>query len=273
MTVRSLVADVRALHRQAGFADALFQVASQFNCLEMVGPQVPPEAGVTHYAHDHTQGPACAIAAGVGTIYRNFFVPVGHLPGQTAERQIDNLAGVGQGLAELAGCPARALWTMTNGYCEASAAQLQAINAALRRASPQEIDALRAALRIGLHHDVEVTDAAAAARPRVAQAYCSALAVGYSRQPAAAWQPLARLVLEAAYEATLLAAAERAAAGRSPVVLLTRLGGGAFGNEDAWITDAVVRALRLVENAGLEVRLVSHGSVHPESARLARDWQ
>ena len=36
-----------------------------------------PEHGVTRYQHDRTQGPACAIAAGAATIYRNYFAPVG----------------------------------------------------------------------------------------------------------------------------------------------------------------------------------------------------
>jgi hypothetical protein len=64
------------MHQSPKNAGALFQVASQFNLLEMVLPRVTPEHGVTRYAHDHTQGPACAIAAGAATIYRNYFVPV-----------------------------------------------------------------------------------------------------------------------------------------------------------------------------------------------------
>ena len=36
-----------------------------------------PEDGVTRYKDDPTQGPACAIAAGAATIYRNYFVPIG----------------------------------------------------------------------------------------------------------------------------------------------------------------------------------------------------
>ena len=58
-------------------AGALFQVASQLNLLEMTGPEVTPEDGVTIYQDDRTQGPACAIAAGAATIYRNYFAPVG----------------------------------------------------------------------------------------------------------------------------------------------------------------------------------------------------
>ena len=65
--------DVRQMHRAPKNAGSLFQVASQFNLLEMVSPRMTPEYGVTRYEHDPTQGPACAIAAGAATIYRNYF--------------------------------------------------------------------------------------------------------------------------------------------------------------------------------------------------------
>jgi len=87
--------DVRQMHQSPENAGALFQVASQFNLLEMTGPEVSPEDGVTRYQHDRTQGPACAIAAGAATIYRNYFAPVDGRDGQTAERQFDGLADLG----------------------------------------------------------------------------------------------------------------------------------------------------------------------------------
>src|SRR3954451_3895298 len=40
---------VRKMHQVPEHAGALFQVASQFNCLEMIGPGVTPEDGVTRY--------------------------------------------------------------------------------------------------------------------------------------------------------------------------------------------------------------------------------
>jgi hypothetical protein len=83
--------DVRQMHQSPENAGAVFQVASQFNLLEMTGPEVSPEDGVTRYQHDRTQGPACAIAAGAATIYRNYFAPVDGSDGQTAERQFDGL--------------------------------------------------------------------------------------------------------------------------------------------------------------------------------------
>lgn len=56
-----------------------------------------------------------------------------------------------------------------------------------------------------------------------------------------------------------MAACLNAQRGGSNKVYLTSLGGGAFGNDDAWIRDAMVRALRLVEGSGLDVKLVSYG--------------
>jgi len=56
---------------------------------------------------------------------------------------------------------------------------------------------------------------------------------------------------------------DQAVAAGSNIVMLTRVGGGVFGNADAWIDDAIVRALGIVAHAGLDVRLVSFGSVHP----------
>ena len=86
LTVRNVQGDVRAMHQAPQYAGALFQVASQFNMLEMVSPGVTPEQGVTRYAHDWTQGPARAIAAGAGTIYRNYFAPAGGGHVQTHDR-------------------------------------------------------------------------------------------------------------------------------------------------------------------------------------------
>jgi hypothetical protein len=98
LKVRNLTGNVRALHQVPEFAGGLFQVASQFNLLEMMPPGITPEHGVTLYQHDGTQGPACAMAAGAAIIYRNYFVPLDGGMGQTSQRQINALAGLGQAL-------------------------------------------------------------------------------------------------------------------------------------------------------------------------------
>jgi len=100
-----------------------FQAASQFNCLEMVGPGVSPQQGISGYINDPTQasilkkkvlntvsfhsrytraltfenlcqGPKCALACPAGTVYRNYLwgkdaAGQGHV-------QIDCLADVGR---------------------------------------------------------------------------------------------------------------------------------------------------------------------------------
>jgi hypothetical protein len=149
---------------------------------------------------------------------------------------------------------------------------LSAITDLLNTATEERRDALRGQLAIGLHRNVEVTDVAGDPPRYVSQAFCSALPVAYSPIPQPAWASFACLVLEAAYEATLLAAVEQASAGGSNTVLLTRLGGGAFGNADTWIDDALTRALSIVEHAGLDIRLVSFGSVHPSMQAIADRW-
>ena len=261
--------DVRQLHTDPAYQGALFQVASQFNLLEMVGPGVTPEDGVTRYQDDGTQGPACAIAAGAGTIYRNYLIPVGDQKGQTAHKHLDGLAGLGGELAARLGVDRAALWDMRNGYALPGRDSLETIEAYLSKASDQDIDRLRGALRVGVQSDVEVTEPGARPGTLVSQVYCSAMPVAYSGIGRDSWSHLASLVLEAAYEATLLAAVLNTARGASNVLLLTRLGGDAFGNDDGWIDAAMLRALRLVGDNGLDTRLVFFGPPSQHLLKLA----
>ena len=206
------------------------------------------------------------MAAGAATIYRNYLVPCGGGIGQTAARQLDGLAELGAELARRIGT-ATPPWAMRNGYALATAEQLAAIAAILHETDDSTLDALRALLRVGLHEDVEATDGSDP-NQIVSQIFCSALPVAYSGLLSSAWAPFACLVLEAAYEATLLAGLRNAARGASNRVLLTRLGGGAFGNDEDWIDDAMARALRIVGDYDLDVAVVSYG----RAARSLRDF-
>ena len=283
LQVRVVEGDVRGLHQNTEYAGALFQVASQFNLLEMVGPDITPEHGVTRYAYDPTQGPACAIAAGAATIYRNYFAPLGptqSTQGQTQKHQLDGLADLGAALGQSLGQPVKNFWKMRNGYALCRQEGLEAISAHLALATPDALDALRCHLRIGLHSDIEVTDEKyhssppSLPRPLVSQAFCSALPVAYnSRVPLKAWTALACLVLQAAYEATLWAGVLNQQRGKSNIVLLTSLGGGAFGNADEWIHAAMRRALEQVVGYDLDVRLVSYGEPSSELKQIVQAFQ
>lgn len=263
LKVSTVSGDVRHMHRAPELRGALFQVASQFNLLEMVSPEITPEHGVTIYERDPTQGPACAIAAGAATIYRNYFAPVGAQEGQTTTRQIDCLAEVGSALGNT---DAR-LWRMKNGYALCSESGLKEIRAQLHALSEDGLDDLRSKLKIGVHWNVEATEAVGYENFRISQAFCSALPVAYGDPPAKEWAEFAQLILEGAYEATLWTARLNASRSGSNIVLLTRLGGGAFGNEHQWIQGAIRRALNVFRASDLDVRLVCRGA--PDRQQLA----
>lgn len=292
LTLRHLATrDVFEMHSRPELAGATFMAASQFNALEFPSPNVTPDDGVSGYSADPTQGPACALAAPGATVLRNYFVPMEDgSTGQTAERQLNLLADV---LLAVQGCagdePADdklPLVEVRNGYTNSDEARLRSFNAALCSAAAPAPDDLLSLLRIGLHVDVEVPwgPERFVLRPqaewqRVNQVFCSALACGYSDGSLEAWEPLARLVLRGAYEATLLAAAlyggRRADTDADPpVVLLTFLGGGVFCNPDEWIEQALAESLAAVEARGiaLDVVVTHFGAVDEvKAARIGKE--
>ena len=254
ISIREVVANVQGLHADKANAGSLFQVASQFNLLEMVGPSITPEHGVGIYEHDHTQGPACAIAAGAGTIYRNYFANVNGQVGQSAGNQVDCLSNFGAALGNSDGH----LWQTKNGYALATRDGSVEISNRLKTSSESKLDELRQLLRIGIQWNTQVT--LNGCQHCVTQAYCSALPVGYSNQPSSLWKEFAQLILEAAYEATFCAAILNSTRNGNNKLFLTLLGGGAFGNDMACILAAMRHALNLYKNASLEVMIVSYGS-------------
>ena len=270
-TLTQVVGNVQNFHAAPENRRAMFQVASQFNLLEMAAPDVVPENGVGIYEHDYTQGPACAIAAGAGTVFRNYLVPVKNQTGQSADCQVDCLADIGKSL----GNESQQLWQMQNGYAFASQDGLSIITEQLAKLDAKSIDSLRSKLRVGIMWNTEVTlgNSAKNSSPPanmksqparlVSQVYCSAVPVSYSPEPASAWEPFARLILEATYEATLTAAVLNKASNGSNIVFLTMIGGGAFGNQSEWIIDAIGRAMRLHKDSGLDVRMVNYR--HPNA--------
>jgi hypothetical protein len=247
---------VESLILDAGNAGSVFLAASQFNCLEMVGPGVSPRQGVAIYASDPTQGPKCALACPAATIYRNYLCNGGAGQG---EEQIDCLADVGRVVGNTADARKTGYWKMQNGYAlPCGPSSIKNLDQRLLADPALALEA-EAALRVGVHWDTQT-------RPphthTVAQVFASALPVAYARVPAADWEQFARLVLRGAYDATLAVGRCKAAAdGRRVTVFLTALGGGAFGNRHGWIVDALNDALARHRDAPLDVVLVHYGTV------------
>jgi len=247
--------DVAEHHRKTENKYALFQVASQLNCLEFPDSNVTPEQGITGYQSDRTQGPCCAIACGAGTVYRHYFVPVEDASGQaregqTADCQIECLRDI----ARLLENDKHKYLTVKNGYTMAGNEGLRALGDRLKNTADRE--RLLGLLRVGVQSDVQVTSSKWGNEmlnqpdQLVTQVFGSACSVSYSGNGADLWEPIARLILEASYEATLWAgvinAIDHKGKGGSRKVFLTALGGGVFGNRMEWIQDAIEQALERV---------------------------
>lgn len=258
LQISEVVGDVQALHAESEHEGAMFQAASQFNLLEMVNPEITTEQGIGIYQYDRTQGPACAIACGAGTIYRNYFVEINGHRGQTADRQVDCLEEIGKVLDN----DRLKLWQMKNGYALPSREGLQHVANHIQSLSSEAYDELKSRLKIGLQWNTEVTINQSG--QLVSQAYCSALPIAYSQIEAHLWEPFARLVLEATYEATFLAALLNYAETGNPRLFLTLVGGGAFGNPSAWIFDAIRQSVEKFASTPLEVKMVSYGHSNAE---------
>ncbi|HET7501498.1 MAG TPA: hypothetical protein VFK02_10860, partial [Kofleriaceae bacterium] len=239
--------DIGALQATAA-PGSLFQVASQFNCLEAPGAFVVP---VADYFHDSTQGPRASISAFPATLVRHYAAPApdGTRFVQASDgRQIDLLADVcDPGVA-----------AVRNGYLRSSDI---AHPVALARALEDRFESIA----VGVHDAAEVVlgadwlGAVDAAPPRtIAQVLTSTLAGGMygDLEQDAAGDAICRQLQRAAYLGTLLAAA---ALGKRRVAL-TLIGGGVFANPIGTIWDAIVWAAdQIVPFLHAELSIVVNG--------------
>ena len=260
--------DVGTMHRE--HPGALFQVASQFNTLEMTSENILPSFGVGIYERDRTQGPACAMAAGAGAVYRNYF---------TGDRQINCLADVALALGDqtrggdAAAGLASPLWSYENGYVFTKSAMNEPSFVKLYHECATNREAAKMQLRVGVQADTALTVDDAL---RVTQVYCAALPVAYIRRRVAeapradfaVCEWFAQLVLEGAYEATLAAAVKY----KCDKVFLTFVGGGVYGNEPQWIEDAIMGALYRFRAYPLDVQLVNFRALQDIGRNVVKRW-
>lgn len=168
------ITDILKMHHEN--PGATFQAASQFNCLEFGAPHVTPEYGVSSYAYDETQGPACALACAAGTIFRNYFVPVRAKDcsrndnNASREEETEQREDLGQSerlqlntldeLELLLHNKQQKYWNIHNGYSFADVDSLTRLNADLHHRWPggsSQRDKLRAAVKVGVQVGVGVT--------------------------------------------------------------------------------------------------------------------
>eukprot|EP00928_Gymnodinium_smaydae_P061123 TRINITY_DN45281_c0_g1_i1.p1 TRINITY_DN45281_c0_g1~~TRINITY_DN45281_c0_g1_i1.p1 ORF type:complete len:488 (+),score=109.91 TRINITY_DN45281_c0_g1_i1:97-1560(+) len=249
LTFENVVADVLALHEDQANANAVFQVSGNFDCLESYYGyrQRPGEHGITGYAALRYQGAACALACAPATVYRKYFW---NGRGQHEGQELDCLGRLGT----LVGNDKHGYWVMRNGYCYPKISGGIAKLSTLLANDRDLQERARNKVQVGVHWSTKVLNG----EHSVCQVHCGALPVATeARVLVADWRPLAKVVLDAAYDATLATAAILAAKrGERVQVFLTAVGSGWKGNLCDWIADAIERALLRYREYPLDVVLV-----------------
>lgn len=241
--------DIGALQANPDNADAVFQVASNFNGLETThADQDFTQQLLADYIFDRTQGPAASISAAPGLILRRYLLHFDqHQPdvqwGQTLNNQINFLSNVANNLPI---SPA--------GYVVFDHIPLAPTDDDLRL------------IKIGYHENVQVTHGlmrdpehhyfiADDQQQIINQVFTAAIDLGVTNRRYrnnAIIQQWAQTVLNAAYEGTL----RKAFIENKRKVFLTLVGGGVFGNDITWIIDALDRMRDFIRDSGLEVILI-----------------
>ena len=227
--------DIGALQATAA-PGSLFQVASQFNCLESPGSFITPVAA---YLHDPTQGPRASVSAFPATLVRHYAAPRAD-GSRFVQRDTGGPTDDGDQLDLLADVCDPGVARIRSGYLRASDI---AEPAAFARALEDRFEAIA----VGVHDGAEVVLGAdwggrvdGAPHRTIAQVLTSTIAGGMygglDEDPASA--TICRQLQRAAYLGTLLAAA---ALGKRRVGL-TLIGGGVFANPTQVIWDAILWA-------------------------------
>lgn len=211
--------------------NTVFQVASQFNCLESKGPYVMP---VTAYFSDSTQGPRASISAFPGALLRTYSAQ-GNDGTRFRQRSYEDQLHLLRDVYELE--------LAQNGYFIGhDFPDHQSILSALENNFDK--------IRVGVHSDVQVVlgydwdgSVENSDERRITQVFTSTAAGGgYGAERNFGHEGFltaCRQFLRAAYLGTLLAAIN---VDRTRVVL-TLIGGGAFGNPVELIWDSIQWAI------------------------------
>ena len=245
--------DVGALQADPSNNDAVFQVASNFSALEPTSISHYPEAGITNYIHDHTQGPYAAISAAPGPISRMYYLfynsqtnadTSAHIWRQTRDHQVNLLDQVAE------------YFPVVNGYVD--------LHGALDKKLAGNTSTLSNKIKIGFHEGIQVTHGFVQGNyhesmlhqdQTINQVFTAGIDFGdlnrdLRNNPEAIARAL--ILLEAAYEATLKAAAIN----NKKQVFLTLIGGGVFNNNILWIAQALEKQKEFIKQSGLQVTLI-----------------
>eukprot|EP00792_Barthelona_sp_PAP020_P005091 TRINITY_DN2490_c0_g4_i1.p1 TRINITY_DN2490_c0_g4~~TRINITY_DN2490_c0_g4_i1.p1 ORF type:complete len:385 (-),score=100.30 TRINITY_DN2490_c0_g4_i1:105-1259(-) len=234
------IIDSQAYPEHAG---ATFQVASNFNCLELVSNRSSVRSGISGYPYDRTQGPGASMGAYPATFYRSYLHHHKNFVGQMSH-EIE--------LLEDFNVPVQ------NGYI----------------LLPQNYDMNSikdsGTIRVGNHQFVEVVfekregfDYFKIQNPQlIHQVFTAALNFCDHFRNEEKARVVAKKCLRASYEGTIRSAIINSQLSRAMnlpganKVFLTLIGGGVFQNPHSDIFEAIIECKDLIVRSGLEVNLV-----------------
>lgn len=234
--------------------DAVFQVASNFNALELVSSDDHMK-NITGYFNDLTQGPFASISAAPGTILRHYYMFYKPDTNPSDWQQYP--------------VPDR-LWRKSDAnkqinFLENTDIPIVNSYVAFSKRRPAQVNNFKVEdIQIGWHEGIQVTSGLMPNPQKHTQFYLPnqiinqvfTAAVDFSSNARYKEDPkaiqIAQAVQDAAYEGTIRAAV---AAGKKKV-FLTLIGGGVFANKLEWIANALEKMKDFIKKSGLEVTLV-----------------
>jgi hypothetical protein len=248
--------DTPALQALPENNEAVFQVASNFDCLEGNGGDY---SKIMDYLSPgmYVQGEASALSALPGTISRKYFLPKANLLKDFNKK-----------------------WDI--GYSSGYVQEIPKINEWFGSLTDQEIYDAAQFVKVGVQKDTYITGGFGPTRSelqatyssgkykaikvdvaqnqKVTQVFTAALNPYYNDPKTQGFKNLARIFLHAAYRGTL----QTADSLKSPKIYLTLIGGGVFANKLEWIAQAIEYELNnsLLKNSkvSLDVNLVIYYS-------------
>jgi hypothetical protein len=256
VSFKHIVGDIVELQINKNNNEAIFQVASQLNCLEMLNPDVSPLDGITNYYQDNTQGPKAVLCTPYALAWRNYLYK-----DYLLESQIDLSSNL---LSYFKSLNININWRVKNGYLFIDKSNLLLINEIL--SVPLHYNNAKEFITVGFHSSIPVVIDRVEYN-YVNHIFCSGIPLSYYPNTGInsdLWDLLSLLLLEIQYELTMMLAIYKNLKNNTNKPLyLTKIGVGAFGMKQSILIQAIKNAYKNIKSLKykLDIRLVHYNRI------------
>lgn len=254
VNLHHIVEDITNIHLNKKYENSTIQVASQFNCLEMIDQTKTPQDGITNYIYDRTQGPICTLSTPAGLAYRNYIYLNGDTQIDTTKEPLQYLKSITE---------KNIGWNIVNGYMFFNDIdQLRNTHNILLELSIEQRNYFKNFIKVGIHNNLGVFDYTKKKQTNIVNhVYCSGIPISYNtnipKDKHFLFSGLSELFLEAIYELTLLSACyNNIVNNTNKQCFLTYIGGGVFGMDIKQIYRAIEKSCDNVEKYGFDLDVI-----------------